>query len=510
MKTLPPSSFHQLCARIQALAAAGDILPLFRERNTRAFPVEYVREVATIKRFLERWTGDPEFRARTVDDPNGAAAARGLALDAAAARMLWDPDVALATPIADWPLPVLRYRAFVLEKFDMVAERRRNHPSLDPRYAEWRTRQLRRTQYELPPVHAGNLVHAPFCIELCNGCSVGCWFCGISAPKLSDIFLRTPENKKLYGSVLETMHEVFGESTGQGFCYWATDPMDNPDYEPFLIDFHEHTGEFPQTTTALALKDLVRTRKLLELSREKNGRCDRFSLLTLKQLDKVHQAFSPEELLYVELVLQNKEHFSPKISAGRAGDERPAKHADQPGNQLTAGTIACVSGFLVNLVTRTVKLISPCAASARWPLGYIVYAEGRFADADGFRTLVRRMVDEQMRPALRPDDPVAFHEHLRYAPTPGGDGFELRTPDQALQLSGSPLFAVVGDLLGRAPAEAGGGGFTVDRVLDEVLAQQAEADPAEVLYTLQLLHDGGLIDTLPRTRPAADVVQLRV
>jgi len=35
-------------------------------------------------------------------------------------------------------------------------------------------------------------------------------------------------------------------AAGRGFCYWGTDPMDNPDYEKFCLDFHEVLGIFPK------------------------------------------------------------------------------------------------------------------------------------------------------------------------------------------------------------------------------------------------------------------------
>ena len=49
---------------------------------------------------------------------------------------------------------------------------------------------------------------------------------------------------------------------------------------------------------------------------------------------------------------------------------------------MEGGTIACVSGFLFNMVERNVRLISPCNASERWPLGYRIYDEGTFTDGE--------------------------------------------------------------------------------------------------------------------------------
>jgi hypothetical protein len=76
---------------------------------------------------------------------------------------------------------------------------------------------------------------------------------------------------------------VFGEAATAGYCYWGNDPLDNPDYESFLIDFHDIIKAFPQTTTAQADRHVDRVRALLRLSEEKGGMIDRFSILTLKQ-----------------------------------------------------------------------------------------------------------------------------------------------------------------------------------------------------------------------------------
>ena len=73
---------------------------------------------------------------------------------------------------------------------------------------------------------------------------------------------------------------------------------------------------------------------------------------------------------------------------------------------VTQGTIECTCGYLVNMLDRTVKLVSPCFASERWPLGYIVHAEGTFSDASEFRDVLLRCVDEAMpehKDGRRPD-----------------------------------------------------------------------------------------------------------
>jgi hypothetical protein len=108
---------------------------------------------------------------------------------------------------------------------------------------------------------------------------VGCWFCGISAPKLGDIYLYNEENANLWRQVLELLKNKLGENTGSSFCYWATDPLDNPDYEKFCIDFSDVLGVFPFTSTAQALKYPERVKSLIDLSIKKGRTINRFSIL---------------------------------------------------------------------------------------------------------------------------------------------------------------------------------------------------------------------------------------
>ena len=492
---------EQVLERMKALYAAGEIRPIFARRTPESYRSDYARDVGEVKRFLERWSADDAFRAVAERDPVGAARSLGLSIDAIGLRPLWDREVAYATPADQLPLSFYRYRAFFVEKVRMRDEMRATTDSADPRYARWRERQMRRAGSQLEGGQNDQIIHAPFCIELTQGCSVGCWFCGISAPKLGDLFLHTPENQALYIGVVDTLKEIFQAGAGKGFNYWATDPIDNPDYEKFMVDFHDRTGVFPQTTTALALKDVERTRRLLELSHEKGGQCDRFSLLTLKQLLRVHQSFTPEELLYVEMVLQNQENTAPKVNAGRAVDGKERKvNPGQHGNELRGGTIACVSGFLINMVNRTVKLISPCEADERWPLGYIIFDDARFADVAQFRDAVERMIDTHMTPTPRLEDPVAFFDYLQYQKR--GNGFQLSSPSQSVQFHSHPAFAAIGKLLGTDPKQ-----LTVEQLLD-LLSEREEVDTASAIHALTLLYEQGVLDTVPR-RPATDLVQVR-
>lgn len=483
---------REVLARVNAMLASGELQFLYLNRSTgvTASP-DYIREVAEIKRFLEVWSADSGFRQNLDTDPEAAAARLPLSIRPEGVKYLWDETTSLQTQAEDVPLAALRYRSFIFEKLHYRQVLRSDEPTMDRGFSAWRQRHMRRVANELSTLAAGSIVHAPFCIELSQGCSVGCWFCGISAPRLEDIFLYTAENAELFDGVLGAMKEILGNAVGRGFLYWATDPMDNPDYEKFLVHFHDRTGNLPQTTTALPLKNLDRTRALLDLSRQKHGMMDRFSLLTLAQLERVHREFTPEELLYVELVTQNKESHQAKAKAGRAlvGIHSPRSETSKKhvGNQTHEGTIACVSGFLLNMVNRTVKLISPCQASEKWPLGYITFAESHFRNAAEFCDITRRMVDEFMPAFLRGDEQVSFFDYVDQSDLP--DGLRLTGKHYQTDFAGNELF----QHLGRHVAA---GGRTVDQIVD-TLMPALDCTPAEVYYAVGLLLDQGFLDARP-------------
>ena len=92
---------------------------------------------------------------------------------------------------------------------------------------------------------------------------MGCWFCGLDAPGLTGVFTYTAEGAALWRDVLHVLRDLCGEAAQLGFCYWATDPPDNPEYEHFIEDFVEIIGDFPGFTSARALHDPERTRSLV-------------------------------------------------------------------------------------------------------------------------------------------------------------------------------------------------------------------------------------------------------
>lgn len=73
----------------------------------------------------------------------------------------------------------------------------------------------------------------------------------------------------------------------------------------------------PQTTTAAPLKDQALTKRVLELFKRYGGVTNRFSVLSTNHLNQIHAAFSPEDLMGVELILQGNEAPTAKAFTGR-------------------------------------------------------------------------------------------------------------------------------------------------------------------------------------------------
>ena len=142
------------------------IMPLLGDLSN--VPSDYIRQVSSIKRFLERWTIDPSFRETFKADPTGAIASLGLSLQVDEVMPLIDDALAIelnkaikAGEDGRYPISVLRYRAFYREKRIHRRTIRKDCESTNPRIAAWRARQINRCIGELGVQKADALVHAP-------------------------------------------------------------------------------------------------------------------------------------------------------------------------------------------------------------------------------------------------------------------------------------------------------------------------------------------------------------
>lgn len=390
---------------------------------------------AAFKRFNERWVADPVFRKELSRDKSGTL--ERYAIDC-------QPEDVHSLQEADPSKPSTAMRAM----WQMIVAKtvwtehfyKKSAVPDDPRIRGWRERQIARQFLELGPFHTKSNIHASLSIEVTKGCSVGCWFCALSPDRLGGVFRYDAAGRADWIDTLKALGSCLGPAAQSGFLYWASDPFDHPNYEEMCIDFYETVGVFPPTTTALPIKDPARTRKLLKVSQERDCWINRFSILTLKMLDRVHREFSAGELARVECLPLNPESAFAFGNAGRfreramaepevlerqrrnllwapwyTGDPAYAETSDYP-----LASIGCVTGFLLNMVDRSVQLISPCAASDRWPLGYYIHDQGRFTDGADLKGLLDGMVERHMSPYLDDSDTLRLHDWLRYEETENG------------------------------------------------------------------------------------------
>jgi radical SAM family RiPP maturation amino acid epimerase len=389
---------------------------------------------ASVKRFYERWNTDPGFRAQLHVAPAETLERYGLSVTVDDIRSLLEPG----SP------PSLASQAIwstVREKSRWVDQFYRDSAiPTDPRLRAWRNRHIRRQALDLGPFPTNSNIHASFCVELSKGCTGGCWFCGVSAERLTGVFARDEAGTVLWRGFLEVMGSRLGPAARSGFLYWATDPLDTPDYEAFCLDMHEILGVFPPTTTAFPLRDPVRIRRLLQLAQERDAWINRFSILSVGMLDKVHREYTAEELALVECLPLNKETVfvfgnagryrerakkDPALAARQRDNLRWApwysadrSYADRPENPI--GSIGCVTGFLFNMVERRVRLMTPTTSTDDNPDGLLMLDDQRFEDVDDLARVVDRMIERWMRPTMAPADRLRFHDWLTIEELPQG------------------------------------------------------------------------------------------
>lgn len=461
---------------------------------------EELHTLAHIKRFMECLIGDPEFRKRLAENMEGN-------LCAVADEYGIDADPALMLPLfstahmkyrftdegAQWPLAKLwdAYMNDILQHRNMLRDLG-DTSKANPRFHAWRERQMARCYSELGSM-APAITHPVIALELSDGCSVGCWFCGISADRFKRHWPYDEANAALWRETLNEVVDLFGTGAQTGFCYWATDPSDNPDYPKFIEDFYSIAGALPQTTTAAAMKNPAWTREVLALFDRHRCVLNRFSLLTLKAMHQVHKEFTAEEIFGVELVLQNKEAVVGKATAGRAMERKERLEKSGKSSQLAIldsdqSTIACVTGFLVNMVTRTIQLVTPTRSSDRWPLGYRIYAEGKFSSAAEFRAIIDDMIETHMPEDLSGDHILAFRPDLSYNQL--ADGFELSG-------AGGTKYTMRSDLIGAG--YLGGLIRRGDRKASDILEAMVRSgcDIFQVAAYLRRLFDLGVFDDDP-------------
>jgi len=447
---------------------------------------EDISELSHIKRFLECFGGDKDFREEALSGERSLedlAAERGcfiMGLDSL--RPVFDPDFAHfradATP-ETWPLTAKWDEYFLLMRNTLEFYKwEGDSKGWFPEFDKWRSSQIVRTFVEVGPSSA-SLVHPAVAFELSDGCSVGCWFCGISAEKFKGHFALDGQGKEFWREILESVQNLLGSAINTGFCYWATEPLDHPDYDQFIDEYFDVTGVMPQTTTAIPLKNVELTRKVLERWSKSRYLVNRFSILTTKIMRRVHSEFTAEELFGVELVLQGKDSLVPKSTAGKAYASQGKILDKKKFDNMQDGTIACVTGFLINLPKKTVRLVSPTLPSEDWPNGYYVFSSKKFETPKDLHNKMRNMVKEQIDRRLKGNQNVKVADGHWFE---GSDG-QYRVRDKKSGFS-VEVFDVYAPLIKA-------GNVTPNTLLKEAI--KAGYDPISAMKVLNDLNAMGLI-----------------
>ena len=457
------------------------------------------RDVADIQRFLQIVTLIPGAQELALNDHEGFRREYGLeTVDLDEMRYFIDEELIRSLlplspeeQVAALPERVFRYKQYLSNKLlsrdKMLFE---SCVPSNPRMKIWRERQIERCKGFSGQAYSGN-IHTPFVVELSDGCSVGCPFCAAGAKRLQKVFRHTEENAKLFEDVLLAAKELLGDCIGSGGLYYATEPLDNPDLELFAEDFYRIGGMFPQFTTAVPLRNPERMHKILARVRTVPETIHRFSVHTLEDTRRILAEFTPLELLRTELLGEYEEApcFEGFANAGKARANGKGRTDADAGDKISVDSICCVTGFIVNMAAKTVRLITSVNASDRYPNGEILYEIADWETADDLKATMRRMIDTYMQTGC----PAELKLHIH-------DYFTLDTDADGVCALRSRAYQVRLDKLAywcAEPVVRGilSGDYTANELVHKLNYEQ-EIDPVKTRWMIALLWRKGLLDEL--------------
>jgi radical SAM family RiPP maturation amino acid epimerase len=474
------------------------------------FSEEETAQIVMLKRFFEWVQGDKDFadafeKGKFSDAQRERLRKIGVTFDVQELALFWLDDElnseslkmgrdenyripdSLEAKLKDFPLVNL-WLNYMNRKSNRYREVRREVfrvPECPP-FDAWRWRRVLAARSELG--HFGHVIDYPIlAFELSEGCSVGCWFCAFSTQKLTRVLDYETEGG-FFREVAEACVSLFGrEAAAMALPYYGTEPHDNPHYLDFLKDYKKITGYATCTSTAVPL-DAKWLRPLIEFYREENQPWPRLSVLTKDMMYKIHDTYTPDELRDVEMLMQMREHKREKVTGGRILAEHKGMREREAGAYteeiVPQGSIACVSGFLINMLRRDIQLVSPCYTTERWKYGYRVYDRAEFKDARDFPEVMRGLIERNMPPRPPVGATARFRDDLLYKPTE--DGFDLVSPNQVHHFTGKDVLGGLGELVAQ-------GNLTYAQ-LDDKLA--GGANPLLAGMALNSLFEGGFLDEL--------------
>ena len=366
---------------------------------------------ARFKRLMEYYTADPSFRKEIKEDPQSVVTAGGLSQEDGHAVLSALEDIIFHGGQAldhvytlEWRRRIAAQTAFAVSALDAPRYR-------DKDVGAYVQSALTRVKMESALLARQTQIrYVPLAYEASDGCKVQCSFCGLAAKPWTEDF-DYEKHRSLWQGILGVARDVLGDVADQAPLYFATEPLDHPRYEDMLKDVEALGGLLPQTTTAVPERDIGRTKALMAYlgkeRLEKQARL-RFSVRTLGQFRRIMEAFSPEELIGIELLMNNPESIQRISASGRARED--SRYAKRP---AAAYSISCLCGVRVSLCEKRMTFMEPEKPDAQSPLGIRVRRSTSFTDGDDFAAALRGLYASCANPLPAETQALTINRHVR-------------------------------------------------------------------------------------------------
>lgn len=358
------------------------------------------------KRFHDVWRGDADFRQRFLDQPGAALQQWGMSGEAAALHAFCVEQKAqgnLELAGLDEQPGQEAYRVHNKGKRDWL-KNLYAYEFGNQAFSSWRQRQISRFRTQVPDDWASRNPHLPFIVELTNGCSLCCPFCAGAAKSLDPNIPAFTETQDFFAGLIGRLQQEVGLHQAPGVLYFFTEPLDHPEYEKYLAVAADIWGMVPQTTTAAWFRDEGRTRGLMKLTKGRGMPYNRFSVNSKKRFQQCLDTYSPRDLLPIQLVLNYPEAAGAPLYASGRGQQL---------DNTIQGSVACVSGFLVNLPLRRIQLVSPTLELHRWPKGYRILEEASIAHLEDLELFLQHCHATRFNAVLHGRSPLVLRSDLQ-------------------------------------------------------------------------------------------------
>lgn len=279
----------------------------------------------------------------------------------------------------------------------------------------WRNSQAKRYQSEDNSLRASKITYIAFAIELTDGCSGGCSFCGFSAHSLRKKQMSYEENQNDYRILLKEFSNLAGKEYAKtGVLYWATDPLDHPQYSLYAKDYAEIIGIYPHTTTAIAENNIELIKNIIREQRDYNKKPwnIRISLRSEKAYQYLCENLTLEDRSIIQM---NPQYKSRQTSFARTG--RAFKNSSKNDQAVHGGTIACMTGFLASLPKNKIQLITPCMANTKNINGYRILQTTVVDESTNIHRTLAKTIKDADEPTINNKSLISFNAPASVAQT---------------------------------------------------------------------------------------------